>query len=246
MTTSVLPIDAITSVIVLDLDDTLYLERDYVLSGFRAVSRWIEDELGILGFEKIVVELFAAGVREKLFDRTLRELGVAHDSSLIDRLVGVYRKHPPNIRLLSDVEVFLSRKRHARAIALLTDGHLIAQRNKVRALRLDNGAISPIICTDIWGRAYWKPHCRGFRHIQAHFRLSPSAFVYVADNPAKDFVGPRTLGWRTVQVARPNMIHSPAAPTPSLAADFKISNLAELTDERLDQLFEGPALAAPA
>jgi len=27
--------------IVLDLDDTLYLERDYVRSGFKAVDQWL-------------------------------------------------------------------------------------------------------------------------------------------------------------------------------------------------------------
>ena len=33
--------------IVFDLDDTLYPERDYVLSGFKAVASWAEARLGV-------------------------------------------------------------------------------------------------------------------------------------------------------------------------------------------------------
>ena len=37
------------SVIVFDLDDTLYLERDFVRSGFAAVDRWVSDRFAISG-----------------------------------------------------------------------------------------------------------------------------------------------------------------------------------------------------
>jgi putative hydrolase of the HAD superfamily len=28
-------------------------------------------------------------------------------------------------------------------------------------------------------------------------------YIYIADNPAKDFVAPNLLGWKTVQILRP-------------------------------------------
>ena len=31
--------------------------------------------------------------------------------------------------------------------------------------------------------------------------------AYVADNPEKDFVAPRRMGWRTVQINRPGRLH---------------------------------------
>ena len=34
-----------------DLDDTLYLERDYVRSGFWAVGRWIESHVAVTDFD---------------------------------------------------------------------------------------------------------------------------------------------------------------------------------------------------
>ena len=38
------------SAIIFDLDDTLFQESEYVLSGFREVGVWIEKEYSIRGF----------------------------------------------------------------------------------------------------------------------------------------------------------------------------------------------------
>ena len=37
--------------LVFDLDDTLYLEREYALSGFRAVGDWLRQTRGLIDFE---------------------------------------------------------------------------------------------------------------------------------------------------------------------------------------------------
>ncbi|MDB5525364.1 MAG: putative hydrolase of the superfamily, partial [Rhizobium sp.] len=36
-----------TAVLVFDLDDTLYLERDFARSGFRATGDWLKNTMGI-------------------------------------------------------------------------------------------------------------------------------------------------------------------------------------------------------
>src|SRR3546814_4787341 len=107
-----------------------------------------------------------------------------------------------------DAGRFRTSERTGRALAMLTDGELCCQQAKIAALGLNRSDIMPIICTGQWGRSYWKPHRRGFEDIQSHYRLPPSAFVYIADNPVKDFIAPRALGWRTVQIIRPGGIHS--------------------------------------
>ena len=77
------------------------------------------------------------------------------------------------------------------------------------------------------GRAFWKPHRHGFELIQRRFALPPEAFVYVADNPAKDFVAPRALGWRTVQVVRPEGVHIEAVAAGVQAeAEIRVANFA--------------------
>jgi len=50
----------------------------------------------------------------------------------------------------------------------------------------------------------------------------------VADNPRKDFIGARQLGWRTVRVLRPAGEHAGYSPTPAEAADADITTLLTL------------------
>jgi putative hydrolase of the HAD superfamily len=63
--------------VVVDIDDTLYLERDYVLSGLREVDDEVV-RLGARGFREAAETLFENGVRGTLFDDALRELGADH------------------------------------------------------------------------------------------------------------------------------------------------------------------------
>ena len=72
-------------VVTFDLDDTLYLERDFVRSGFAAVGAWLATERGVRGFEACAWRLFEAGRRGDIFDRVLPRLGVAPERALIRR-----------------------------------------------------------------------------------------------------------------------------------------------------------------
>jgi len=53
-------------------------------------------------------------------------------------------------------------------------------------------------------------------------------FVYVADNPRKDFIGARQLGWRTVRVRRDGGEHHRYEASVAEAADVEIASLREL------------------
>jgi putative hydrolase of the HAD superfamily len=53
--------------------------------------------------------------------------------------------------------------------------------------------------------------------------------VYVGDNPAKDFIAPRALGWSTVQINRPTGTYALVEATQDKAADHRISSLVDLT-----------------
>ncbi len=72
----------------------------------------------------------------------------------------------------------------------------------MRALGLDRMRIEPILLTDELGRAGWKPNDQGFRRIQEHYQLPSARLVYIADNPTKDFIAPKRLGWRAVRIRR--------------------------------------------
>jgi putative hydrolase of the HAD superfamily len=52
----------------------------------------------------------------------------------------------------------------------------------------------------------------------------------VGDNPAKDFVTPRRLGWRTIQIIRDGAVHDPVPKDADHAADVQITSLDQLNE----------------
>jgi putative hydrolase of the HAD superfamily len=194
---------AFDRVIVFDLDDTLYLERDYVESGLAAVGRWAETQLAIAGLSDAMIAYFRAGRRETIFNVCLNEMGIEPTSAIVSRMLAVYRQHAPRIDLAEDAVRFLAHPEVRTAFAIITDGFLDAQRRKLRALQVYTRGVSFGVCTDRWGRHAWKPNPMAFLHVQNRFGLEPKYFTYIADNPAKDFHAPNAIGWHTVQLARP-------------------------------------------
>ena len=193
-------------VVVLDIDDTLYLERDYVRSGLCAVSEWAIAELGLSGVFDLAWSEFECGRRGDIFDRALRSLGHAPDDDVVARMVAIYRQHEPAIALVEDARRFLASDGPRRGIAVVSDGPLESQRAKARALGLERWA-EPIVLTAAYGKDYSKPSPLAFRFVQDRFGVDARACWYIADNPAKDFGGPRSLGWHTVRISRPGGLH---------------------------------------
>ena len=196
---------------VLDLDDTLYLEVDYVRSGFQAVDSWFSEHYGSSGLFDIAWTLFQNGQRGKTFDRALSEMGVKDYERWIPCLVEVYRSHQPEIELAADAERFLA-CHSDDDLALITDGAAKSQRAKIEALDLTN-YIEKVIVTDEWRREYWKPHPRAYDQAQNGRR--PQDCVFIGDNPRKDFEVPLRRGWQKVyRIRRPRSLHEDL-PTPA-------------------------------
>jgi putative hydrolase of the HAD superfamily len=209
--------------VVFDLDDTLFLERDYVRSGFFAVGRWMLDQRGVEGFGERCWTEFDHGTRGDVFDHVLDQLGVATDPGLVPRLVEVYRSHEPTVRMLPDAAAALSDLEGRVALAAVTDGPLASQQAKARAVGAV-GRLDPIVYTaelDVT-----KPDMRAFTPVEAARGVRGAECVYVADNPHKDFIGPRRLGWGTIRVRRRQSLH--AAVDSGDAVDLELGNLATL------------------
>lgn len=230
-------------VIVFDLDDTLYLERDFVRSGFQAAGMWLQQETGISGLEARCQELFAAGHRTLIFDNALKYLGTDGNAELVARLIEVYRTHTPNIALASDADRYLRQRSGNRLFALITDGTATTQMAKIRALGLDR-LLEHVICTGAWGHDFSKPHPRAFETVEAWSGTSATRLVYVADNPTKDFVTPKVRGWWTVQITRPGRIHNVEAAEAMHEAHATVSSLEMLDDclAGLDKTWTVPQL----
>jgi putative hydrolase of the HAD superfamily len=213
-------------VLVFDLDDTLYPEWEYVRSGFLAVAAFIENERGV-SRERTYAELlacFSADRTARCFDEWLDVQGLAR-SALLEPMLAAYREHQPALRLFCDARWALGRFAEQYRLALLTDGRSGTQRNKIAALEIAP-AFEQILVSDELGQDFRKPGERGLVTLLERLGVPPAQAVYVADNPAKDFVGPRRLGMATVRVRRrcglyrdaeaPDAEHLPDAETVTL------------------------------
>jgi len=213
--------------VVFDVDDTLYPERNYVLSGFTAVDTRLSATMQIEGFGDRAKRLFKTGRRGKIFDEALLELGIKPQPALIAALVNAYRKHVPVLSLAEDALAVLPWLASHFNLAALTDGDAAVQRSKIAALGLSR-TIKFCVVTDEIGREFWKPHSAGFERIMNRFGGVPSGFVYVADNPRKDFIAPKRLGWRTIRVTRHGGEHASYVATPEEEAEITIEDLRKL------------------
>ena len=122
-----------------------------------------------------------------------------------ETLLKIYREHKPQLSLAPFVKNLLAHwARNGRQIGILTDGRSLTQRNKIRALGLDDYT-NAIVISEEFGSE--KPNVNNYRYFEERF--PNSTYVYVGDNLAKDFVAPNRLGWTTVGVLdRGNNIHA--------------------------------------
>jgi putative hydrolase of the HAD superfamily len=215
--------------LVFDLDDTLYPERDFVLSGLSAVDAWLRAQHGVHGFEAHARQLFEAGRRGDIFDEALRRLQMPADPQLIAAMLDVYRSHAPQLHLYPDAADAISWAVSEKlSLALLTDGYAGVQRRKIRALELDRCIACCIVTDELGGSAFWKPHPAGFLQVMATHPGAAGGYLYVADNPRKDFIAPRQLGWRTLRVRRSGSEHAAFEAAAEANAELETSTLAAL------------------
>ena len=173
--------------VIFDLDDTLYSEKEYVKSGFKAVS----DYLGG-GYEDKLWQYFEAG--KSAIDELLKELGREKTKATA---LKVYRRHKPKIHLYNGVKEMLEKlcQRGIRT-GIITDGRPEGQRNKIEALGLQEMVDDIIITDELGGAQFRKPCDIAFRIMANKWRLSYAEIVYVGDNVVKDFRAPKQLGMK--------------------------------------------------
>ena len=197
---------AASPVVVFDIDDTLYLERDYVRSGFRAVGAWARRSLGVPDMADRAWAAFESGVRSTIFDAVLAGAGIEATPDLIARMVACYREHQPDITLLDDARAALDGASSLGPVAVVTDGPLASQSAKARSLGLATWS-QTVVFTGALGPGFGKPHPRAFELVEERLGAAGERCTYVADNPAKDFAAPHDRGWTTVRVRRPRGLH---------------------------------------
>lgn len=216
--------------VIFDLDDTLFPERDFVRSGFKAASNLLLYKYGWENFFETAWQLFVAGKRGKIFNDTLDILKVEYDSILIGELLEIYREHQPNIYLHQDAQWALDYFQASdKQLGIITDGYLQTQQNKVKALGIED-KLDMLIYSDLYGRENWKPSQLPYLKIMELSQLQGCECLYVGDNPRKDFVTANKLNWLTIQICRQDGEYSEVIGENGYEANHRIGSLFELKD----------------
>lgn len=172
--------------VIFDLDDTLYSEKQYIRSGYKKIAEF----LGIAKAEEKLWNYFTEG--KQAIDCYLTEVGMLNRK---DECLKVYRHQEPEITLYDGVmELINELNSKGIKVGIITDGRPVGQRNKLKALGLDNVVEDIIITDELGGIQFRKPNDIAFRIIQNRWRIPFENIVYIGDNPGKDFQAPKQLG----------------------------------------------------
>ncbi len=176
-------------VVCFDLDDTLYKEIDFLTSAYGEIA----DTVGHPELLPQMVKWYREG--ENVFQKLNQFLCI---DKPIEAYLKIYRNHIPTISLSDGVEDTLNELKHRGIIlGLITDGRSVGQRNKINALKLDRWFDDKnIIISEEFGSE--KTDEKNFKYFEQKY--PDYSFVYVGDNPKKDFIVPNRLGWKTVML----------------------------------------------
>lgn len=207
--------------LIFDLDDTIFQELDYLKSAYAHISMKLASYTRESIFEPML-EKYHAG--ENVFKWLVDSYRHTVPELSLQWLLTEYREHFPGIRLSQSTAAFFDQL-HERNVprGLITDGRSVTQRNKLKALGIEN-FFWDIIISEEFGSE--KPDERNYLFFVNKY--PGMQFYFFGDNTLKDFIVPARLGWTTICIKNSgNHIHQQVfdrEPRP----DFIISGFDEI------------------
>jgi putative hydrolase of the HAD superfamily len=173
-----------SATVVFDLDDTLVKEIDYLKSAFKAIAVKVDSTNDSL-FNQM---LFWYQNKENVFQNIESHYGFS-----VNELKQQYRTHVPDFIQYKGVsELLLRFKEKGCFIGLITDGYSLTQRNKLKALGIEE-LFDLIVISEEFGSE--KPNENNYK---VFHQFATKEYYYIGDNTAKDFLAPNRLGWISV------------------------------------------------
>ena len=172
-----------SSVICIDLDDTIYSEFEFFKSGVKhSFAHFLNEELKD---DSLFLQLNSNWIEH------ITEKSCVYKNEVLN----FYRNHIPRLKLPIESEWFLNKiKKYSLPIVLITDGRSITQRNKLSALGILD-YFNLIVISEEFGSE--KPCIDSFKKVMNFFDENYN-FIYIGDNTNKDFIGPNQLSWLTI------------------------------------------------
>lgn len=202
------------SYFVFDLDDTLYLEMDFLKSAFNAIAFEISPDIGSRLYEEMINIFLEGGNTFNFLLEKFREKNLT-----VEKLLYLYRNHYPDISLRDGVLNMIEEIKNRKGkIGIITDGRKITQRNKIKGLGLVDHLDKIVISEEFGAEKPASALYKSFMDADVE-----KQYYYFGDNLTKDFVAPKKLGWCCIGILDNNNIHR--------------QNISEFSSEYLPHIF---------
>lgn len=179
--------------VIFDLDDTLYSEKKYVQSGYKAIAKEFPN---VENMEAKLWDVFRHG--GQAIDEVLKAENIFTEVNKFKALK-IYRFHKPEITLYSGTFEMIERiKKKGKKTGIITDGRSEGQHAKLKVLHIVNLVDEIIITDELGGPEFRKPNERAFRLMQERFNIPFNAMAYIGDNKKKDFTASESLGMSSI------------------------------------------------
>lgn len=178
---------------ILDLDNTLYDENQYLYCVF--LDFWKQHFSSQENFQYICSQALSDEVRlhsKDIFKTFLELTPLGYSKTYHDELFDLYTTIRCELSLYEDAKEFLDYLHHLKyPVAILTNGSIQAQKNKIANLKLTH---IPTFYARENGIQYEKPHPSAFLKVVDFFNISPQNCYMIGDNPITDLYGASQIG----------------------------------------------------
>ena len=145
-------------VIAFDLDDTLYKEIDFLKSAYMEIASIVDKSHPETLYNNMISNYYKGNNVFKFISET-------YAAYTVERLLKIYREHYPSISLSNEEWNVLLKLKTEAITGLITDGRSLTQRNKIKALGLENYFDKIVISEEI---GYSKPDIRLFNEFKKY------------------------------------------------------------------------------
>lgn len=177
--------------VLFDLDDTLYLEREFwAMSSRNAIKK----TSGLFGLTDNDLSEFFTSISPEI--SWIESFINCFDlpNSVGSELLWLYRSYsPPHLELMEGAREAVDLAASLGAWGIITNGRSLCQRSKLKALKLRPNVT--LVSSEL---GYEKPDKKIF--LEAQELTGAEKIIYVGDNPFIDFYAPRELGWETIRL----------------------------------------------
>jgi FMN phosphatase YigB (HAD superfamily) len=188
--------------IVVDLDDTLYPQAEYLAGAWKHVAetagRYGTDPAALHAhLTRVCAERGSGG--GAIIDTALHRTGA--DPVLAPVLVAAFKAfRPAHLPLYPGVQAALAGLARIAPVVILTDGDPDTQHAKLDATGIREHVAGFCITDELGGRHLRKPDPAGLLHLCATFNADPARTVVIGDRPGKDLAVAHATGSRAVRV----------------------------------------------